>query len=688
MSKICRLAAATLALFCAAFVTQNAMAAHPLFEGLAAVEAECAEAEPLQRDACVLGLRQLRGGQPDLAAATLQSISEGGALFARAVALYKIEDCESAIQDFARVREMDPQDAIAALGHGLCSLSLKQHRDALESLNEAVRLLPESAHTQQTLGAAHFAVGAALFHLGPSHEAMTHFEMSEQAGWQSAELDLYRGNVKLGEGQHAVALEYFERAIAADAAHVEPLASFYAGIAAADANLSETRVIGTLARAKQYGVRTPWEEIAREAIVRLGYDADELVPIWLDEGDPDPDRRLILFPARLYVPNDVGAGPGQPWFRRSRALEPRSLVVPVRYATDRKLDESADKIAFLGERVCQPNGVCSSELHYGVANVSIPADHRVGSVERPSFWQSADKEKHFMMSIRVQTKDQYFDGLKGGGEILVFIHGFNVGFEDAVFRTAQMSYDLEFHGKTVLYSWPSADSLGAYMTDRSTAQDSRHLFAPFLERILADSGASVVHVIAHSMGNEVLVGAMELIDLEKIQGGSSLRNIVFAAPDVSAQNFNQFAKRFRETHPKEPRMTLYASSDDKALAFSAIPNGVVRAGFFEDTDTPNVIADGVDTIDASGIDTTFLQHSYYGDNTSVLADLLYVLCGWPPEYRDRLVAKTDAAARPYYEFKRGNAVGNAFRRLFPDDESPWRRCGQGPEETRALRSAQ
>jgi esterase/lipase superfamily enzyme len=37
-------------------------------------------------------------------------------------------------------------------------------------------------------------------------------------------------------------------------------------------------------------------------------------------------------------------------------------------------------------------------------------------------------------------------------DVLLFIHGYNVDFEQAALRAAQFAYDLEFQGACVLYS--------------------------------------------------------------------------------------------------------------------------------------------------------------------------------------------------------------------------------------------
>ena len=46
---------------------------------------------------------------------------------------------------------------------------------------------------------------------------------------------------------------------------------------------------------------------------------------------------------------------------------------------------------------------------------------------------------------------------------MVFIHGFNVPFEDAIYRTAQLAHDLDFDGAPILYSWPSRGTMLGYV---------------------------------------------------------------------------------------------------------------------------------------------------------------------------------------------------------------------------------
>lgn len=102
----------------------------------------------------------------------------------------------------------------------------------------------------------------------------------------------------------------------------------------------------------------------------------------------------------------------------------------------------------------------------GTCEVSIPRDHRVGVVERPVWWRfefRPDPNKHIVLhSISPSTTSAFLAELNGRLDrsqtrmAFVFVHGFNVSFEDAALRTAQLAYDLDFDGAPLMYSWPSS----------------------------------------------------------------------------------------------------------------------------------------------------------------------------------------------------------------------------------------
>lgn len=70
------------------------------------------------------------------------------------------------------------------------------------------------------------------------------------------------------------------------------------------------------------------------------------------------------------------------------------------------------------------------------------------------------------------------------------------------------------------------------------------------------------------------------------------------------------------------RTTLYASSQDRALAISETVHSYARAG---QSTQPLVYVPGLDTVDASGIDTSALGHSYFADEPLLLNDLFMLV---------------------------------------------------------------
>jgi esterase/lipase superfamily enzyme len=320
----------------------------------------------------------------------------------------------------------------------------------------------------------------------------------------------------------------------------------------------------------------------------------------------------------------------------------RYTVIPVFYGTDRAHEAMVGSAPSYGPE--------RGELTYGVAEVSVPDDHRMGEIERPRWWKLQfrdDPAKHVVVQSVQEVPPSEFEArarrtLERGSkrEVLLFVHGFNVGFKDAVARTAQIAYDLHFEGLATLYSWPSEGSAPKYTIDEANVAWSRPRFAQFLTMLRDRLGADTVHVLAHSMGSRLVAETMASLVPAVDPHAARLRQLVFAAPDIDAATFKDFAMAFQE---KAERVTLYASSDDLALKASKLVHKYPRAG---ESGLDLVIVNAVDTVDAAAVDTSLLGHSYYGDNRSVLADLFELIRrGSPPQERFGLVPKERYGSR-------------------------------------------
>jgi esterase/lipase superfamily enzyme len=237
------------------------------------------------------------------------------------------------------------------------------------------------------------------------------------------------------------------------------------------------------------------------------------------------------------------------------------------FATVRVLFATNRQAASTGEFGPDPAG----DVSYGVSDVSIPRDHRMGELEGPSILRlelRANPEKHVaILGVRAETRQGFLArvgdriDLSRGRDALLFVHGFNVDFPDALRRTAQIAYDLGFDGAPILFSWPSLGSAMplAYQHDVRNADVSADALFRLLDELTRLRPNIRVHVVAHSMGNRVLAGA-----LQRLAGTTQrLRQVALLAPDIDAELFRQAAPTISKS---AQRVTLYASSEDRVRA--------------------------------------------------------------------------------------------------------------------------
>lgn len=298
---------------------------------------------------------------------------------------------------------------------------------------------------------------------------------------------------------------------------------------------------------------------------------------------------------------------------------PEYVKMPVYFATDRNFTNSKD--------VYEQFGGKRSKLKYGICEVSIPHDHKIGHIESPSIWRfefSEDPEKHIVLhSSQLLEKDAFFRKLSTNikksskKSSFLFVHGYNVSFGDAAKRTAQISYDLLFDGEPVFYSWPSQANTAAYTRDEANMKWAETNIKNFLEDYIRRSDAEEIYLVAHSMGNRGLTRAIVSLFREKPELKENIKEIILAAPDIDADVFKRDIAPQMVSLVQKP-ITLYVSADDVALKASKALHGYPRAG---DAGDGIVLIDGIETIDATGIDTSFLSHSYFADTTSIISDI-------------------------------------------------------------------
>ena len=354
---------------------------------------------------------------------------------------------------------------------------------------------------------------------------------------------------------------------------------------------------------------------------------------------PEPPRiGTTAAPIPESEPPTAGAAPppaAAPGSSATRSMAPEEDksdwdLVPVFFGTDRARADNAARLDYAGDR--------GRRLELGHALVSVPKSHQVPNIERPwvvripyfdvtIYEEAEDPKKHFVMQeIKALTRGDFLDLVRARlansktfkDQAFVFVHGFNTSFENGVYRTAQIAYDLKFDGAPFLYSWPSGGGVASYTYDRESSGQSTPYMRDFMKLVINETGAKAVSVIAHSMGNQPILQVLK--DLKNATPDDVIiSQVILAAPDVDRDNFENIAK---EILGLAKGITLYVASNDQALEYSRrFHGGIPRAG-----DVPPkgpLVISGIDTIDVTeaSTDSLGINHSGYAENNALLGDI-------------------------------------------------------------------
>ena len=343
----------------------------------------------------------------------------------------------------------------------------------------------------------------------------------------------------------------------------------------------------------------------------------------IDLDFPSPGNEVESFSAEEGAPDNSTAAPSmtptKKYYGGTRSGKGNSVplkpvkndIVRIYYGTNRDTTGSTDPASYYGNE--------RDSLSIGFCDVSIPENHVEGEIERPKIWKlefSENPNKHIVLLNIQPTDPESFLGQvhqsldeSEAREMFVFIHGYNVKFHDAALRTAQIAHDLKFDGVPMMFSWPAKGNVEDYTVDEATASWAKTDAYKFLLAMTKFSKAKKIHVIAHSMGNRVLAGALDQLSVQVSLGDSPrINQVILTAPDIDADIFrDDIAPRIK---PSADRITIYASSNDRALKASRILHGNSRLGLSGSHLGIISLKHGIDIVDASEVDTSLFGHSY------------------------------------------------------------------------------
>lgn len=310
------------------------------------------------------------------------------------------------------------------------------------------------------------------------------------------------------------------------------------------------------------------------------------------------------------------------------------------------------------------SGERSPDTTAALVDVSVPPKHRAGRLELPRRRPANPESEFAAVSVRSAGDAlvrQWFHAANAEGKLLIYVHGFNVRFDDAVFGLAQIRVDSGIAAAPVLFAWPSRGQIFAYVYDRESANYSRDALEQLIDLACASPDIKEVDILAHSMGSWLAMESLRQLAIRHGALSPKVKSVVFAAPDLDV---DVFGRQLEALGPKRPYFIFLVSKDDIALRMSRwLAGGVQRVGAVDPAAEPYRSAlealPGVTVVDISRMrGSDGLNHSTFSSNPEVIkllgalveregrADLPKALTGSVLNITESLAITIDAAVNP------------------------------------------
>ena len=267
-------------------------------------------------------------------------------------------------------------------------------------------------------------------------------------------------------------------------------------------------------------------------------------------------------------------------------------------------------------------------------DVSIPPTHDKGRVDWPKVDPTGDPNTEFTTFSRTEIPDTdadvlaWFKTQKTNGRVLIFVHGFNVKYSEAVYRVAQISHDLGTVSAPVLFTWPSRGRFLSYLYDKESATYSRDALEDVIRVAVEAPEVTEVSIVAHSMGAWLTMEALRQSSIRNRALSPKIKHVLLASPDIDSDVFGQ---QFEALGKLRPKFTFVISKDDLALKISRFIAGNSDRMGIVDLQKADYMerfreTKGINVIDLSKLNTGGpIGHSKFSANEGVIdliSDLL------------------------------------------------------------------
>ncbi len=237
----------------------------------------------------------------------------------------------------------------------------------------------------------------------------------------------------------------------------------------------------------------------------------------------------------------------------------------------------------------------------------------------------------------------YDDTAENEKDTLFFIHGAGNKFEDSLAFVDQLEEQYVRNdgpiGQIVLFSWPTNGSRLEYRDDASDAVPSGyalvrlfHKMAKFLGQYVAEAGNppcnQETHLLAQSMGNQVLESMMEKLTSDWPGHPAFLREIILVGADVGEHALLP-PRPLSKLPQLGERVHVYVHRRDRALWISqSTKNRFRRLGRVGPRGFDHeefIVVDATKTDDETTVREKLVNHWYFVERKEVVTDVREVL---------------------------------------------------------------
>jgi esterase/lipase superfamily enzyme len=257
-------------------------------------------------------------------------------------------------------------------------------------------------------------------------------------------------------------------------------------------------------------------------------------------------------------------------------------------------------------------------------------------------------------------------------EVLVFIHGYNNKFDDAILRLAEAWHFGGRQGVPIVYTWPAGSGgLKGYAYDRESGEFTTVHLKRLLVLLALHPGVERVHIISHSRGTDVALTAVRELHNEvrgalrntplaaraaSLEGDTvraddgdfdptdtasvlKLATFILAAPDLDLEVFIQ--RFFGENVVRAARrVVVYFSKEDEALGLADwLFRSKRRLGAMRIEDFPESARPMLAQLKSLELINTRVRghttHSYILQHPAALSDLMRLIADGTPAGTER-----------------------------------------------------